>query len=606
MVDLKLENDEGIVKQANDVEMYKANDVYEEIYEMYLTNKNLICYYEKSNGLFAKSEEVTEKFPLESIRIVNDKLQIFKVDDDENGLGLQILFKNGERVHFVFEKKKELEIWYNAILETITGKKIEVDTPNNKTIKNENTVVGSLLGAFQTVKNIAKDQIEEVKGKIDDVKGSFIENEENDTISDNIGEEEQKEVENNKLINNKEQEDVKKANGIKEDNAIYCRNCGAKLMPNSKFCNHCGTSLENIENEVKDIEQKVVKEKNVEEKADVENTKNEIKEEIITKRENVYDGKIHKCPNCGEVLDSFVAKCPSCGFELSRQEIAESLKDFINKINKCDEEIASNNHTKTGWSSWSSSKKIMWIILNIFFVCIPLVIYFVLPLVLINKTPKLSKEERQMANLIENFPFPNDRESILAALVFAKEKVNFLSNANINRKSAYWLRLWSTKAVQLKQKADMLFPNDPIVKKSYDDLVNGEKKADKILKTKLFIGIIFLIFLYNSTNTSTDKKDYNATFEWQTNGIFAKLPEPETDNGKITIEMEKQLQIELYNISYNQFEEYVKECKDNGFTYDVKKFNNSFNAKDKDNYSLNINYKDESQVMTIYLVCYDI
>ena len=55
MVDLKLENDEGIIQQANSVEVYKSNDVYEEIYEMYLTNKNIICYYEKSNGLFAKS-----------------------------------------------------------------------------------------------------------------------------------------------------------------------------------------------------------------------------------------------------------------------------------------------------------------------------------------------------------------------------------------------------------------------------------------------------------------------------------------------------------------------------------------------------------------------
>ena len=29
MVDLKLENDEGIIQQANSVEVYKANDVYD-------------------------------------------------------------------------------------------------------------------------------------------------------------------------------------------------------------------------------------------------------------------------------------------------------------------------------------------------------------------------------------------------------------------------------------------------------------------------------------------------------------------------------------------------------------------------------------------------
>ena len=145
MVDLKLENDEGIIQQANSVEVYKANDVYEEIYEMYLTNKNIICYYEKSNGLFAKSEEIIEKIPLQSIRIVNDKLQISKVDNDEYGLGLQILLQNGERAHFVFDKKKELQIWYDAILEIITGKKNESNNLNDNSKEKKNTIVKYFL-----------------------------------------------------------------------------------------------------------------------------------------------------------------------------------------------------------------------------------------------------------------------------------------------------------------------------------------------------------------------------------------------------------------------------------------------------------------------------
>ena len=106
MVDLKLENNEGIIQKADSVEMYKSNDVYEELYEIYLTNKNLICFYEKSNGIFSKSEEITEKIPLDSIKIVNGKLQVLKVDDYEYGLGLQILLQNGERIHFVFDNEK--------------------------------------------------------------------------------------------------------------------------------------------------------------------------------------------------------------------------------------------------------------------------------------------------------------------------------------------------------------------------------------------------------------------------------------------------------------------------------------------------------------------
>lgn len=194
----------------------------------------------------------------------------------------------------------------------------------------------------------------------------------------------------------------------------YCKKCGNELETNSDFCTECGT--------------KVI-EKN-------------------TTRKAVYDGKIHKCPNCGEVLKSFVSICPACGFELNEKKVAEALKKFIDEVNNCENMIANNSNIHNGWSLWSGSKRFWWIILNICFLCIPLVIYLTLPLVKIKFTPKLTKEEKQMESLVENFPFPNDRESIIAALIFVKEKTDFISKESINRKNAYWLRLWCSKAEQ--------------------------------------------------------------------------------------------------------------------------------------------------------------
>lgn len=385
---------------------------------------------------------------------------------------------------------------------------------------------------------------------------------------------------------------------------IYCSNCGEKLSANSKFCNLCSESTNN----------KIQNKKNVEQPEEKNEKKQENKEEI-TERKIVFDGKIHKCPNCGEVLKSFMTNCPACGFELNRKEIAESLKEFIESINECEKEITNSSHNKTGWTSWSKSKRVWWVMLNICFVCIPLVIYSVLPLVLINKKPRLSKEEKQMSNLIENFSFPNDRESILSALVFVKEKVKFLSNENVDRKSAYWLKLWNTKAEQLKQKADMLFPNDPIARRSYDDIINDGNKVNKILKTKAIVGIVILIFAiifvvvrYNVVDNAnfTNPKDYNTTFEWQTNGLFEKLPDPETNNGRIVSETEKQIQIELYNISPDDFDEYVKKCRQSGFSYDVTKNDIVFYSKDVNGYDLSIFYDEKEKVMKIYLGSYDI
>lgn len=279
----------------------------------------------------------------------------------------------------------------------------------------------------------------------------------------------------------------------------YCKNCGKELESDAKFCAGCGTA-----------------------------TGQDVHSEN-TKRKFVYEGEIRKCPNCGEIINSFISICPACGFELNSKLVSSVLQDFIKEINECERTIANNSETgKTGWTSWSKGKRTWWVILNIFFVCIPLAIYVALPLLLVKSSPKLTKEEKKMASLIENFPFPNDRESILSALIFAKEKIDFISKETINRKNAYWMRLWCAKAEQLKKKADMLFPDDSIVKESYAEITSDEAHVNKILKVKAIIGLViliiatvFLVIRYGKTSRDVvDDTDYSATFEWQTNGLF--------------------------------------------------------------------------------------
>ena len=453
MVDLKLENDEGIIQQAESVEMYKANDVYEEIYEMYLTNKNIICYYEKSNGLFSKSEEIIEKISLQDIRIVNDKLQISKVDNDEYGLGLQILLQDGERIHFVFDKKKELQIWYDAILEIITGKKSESNT-TNESLKKENAIVGSFLGVVKTVKDIAKDQIDEVKEQINDVKDMFIDEEEVNTTSNNKIEVKQEEIENNLSKNKKEK--VKESMNSEKEKSFYCRNCGEKLMPNSKFCNYCGTPTEDT-----------IDKKNV-----VEEKKNETSREELTERKMVYDGKIHKCPNCGEVLNSFVTNCPACGYELRDSKNSSAVEELSRKL----EEIELNrDRTKV------STK-----ILGAF-----------------NLSDGLTKTDEQKISLIRNFPIPNTKEDLYEFLILSKSNIEIDLYENTQIKSA---RLaisdaWKAKFEQAYQKAKLLLKNDDRmieIDAMYKEINHSINKAKR--KTWVILGVVFgiLVVMYAS------------------------------------------------------------------------------------------------------------
>ena len=81
----------------------------------------------------------------------------------------------------------------------------------------------------------------------------------------------------------------------------FCSNCGHQLTEAAKFCFECGAKV----------------------------TTPESKE---TQRKTVYDGEIHKCPNCGDVMDPFEIKCDACGYELRSAKATNSVKEFESKL----------------------------------------------------------------------------------------------------------------------------------------------------------------------------------------------------------------------------------------------------------------------------------
>lgn len=80
----------------------------------------------------------------------------------------------------------------------------------------------------------------------------------------------------------------------------FCTHCGQQVADGAKFCANCGTPItQNISN---------------------------------TERKNVFDGEIHKCPNCGEVLNAFETVCPACNFELRGAKSSSAVKDLAEKL----------------------------------------------------------------------------------------------------------------------------------------------------------------------------------------------------------------------------------------------------------------------------------
>lgn len=562
MNDLQFDYDEGILLQAIEVERYGVNE--DTLEEMILTNKNIFCIYEKRNGLFSKPEKIVDKIPLESIKVVNGKAQIMQIVHADYGDVVQFVYKNSRREYFSFnEPEKEVAKWINTINTAITGDDtplIVIDEPKKK----------KKLGLFVANKKIKADDKKQMP-----IEEAVEESVQTDNKVSTASAAPSSDLKSVTITEKQTNENVSKPISNDAYKVAYCSHCGQQLTYGAKFCSECGAPTQVAYQHIQ-----------------------------ANERRKEYVGSIRKCPACGEEITSFTAICPACGHELNSTKVSSTLERFMEQVNKCEELIAnSQSPNGTGWSSWSKSKKVWWVIFNIFFTCIPLVIYLIIPLIRIKSTPKLSKEEKQMASLIENFPFPNDRESILEALVYTKEKIDFISKEKVDRKSAYWMRLWGSKAEQLKQKADLMFPNDTIVKQSYAEILADENRVNNIIKMKALAGVAILvlaiIYVFVRNGTIDDIRTANTVLEIPETELSSVMPQIEGGKGKVVTNNSTYFSVEYYGISDSEFENYKKVCKEQGFTIDCENTGSLFDAYNSDGYNIRITYYSKEMHITV-------
>lgn len=269
--------------------------------------------------------------------------------------------------------------------------------------------------------------------------------------------------------------------GVKK--MAFCRDCGKYLMEGSKFCSHCGKQQ------------------------DVEQSNNAFE------RKQEWGGKIIKCPSCGTDLPSFTAICPGCGHEINSAQVTRSVKEFSNGIEECDIHIANSPEVSKGWSSWNKGTRIWWVVLNYFFCCLPLIIYFLWKPIKSVLTLSLTIEEKEKVAFIENYPSANDRESILDLLLFIKSKTFFLYNEKVTANTAYWARVWVNKAKQVYNKSEILLKGDTIANNAYNEILTFQVQVEKKLRNRAIINlvvkplVIIIIFALLIVFSDTDEFD---------------------------------------------------------------------------------------------------
>lgn len=175
----------------------------------------------------------------------------------------------------------------------------------------------------------------------------------------------------------------------------FCSNCGTKLNDGAHFCQDCGAPVNNSS------------------------------AERYTRREFEYEGKIIKCPNCGEPLASFQARCPACGHEIRETKVSSVVKEFASKLEAI-EAIA--DPTRKGFLRKKLEKD------------------------------EISEKEERKIELIRSFPVPNTKEDMLEFMILATSCISYdlydsCKSESVSRGPKEVNAAWYAKVQQVYEKA---------------------------------------------------------------------------------------------------------------------------------------------------------
>ena len=237
----------------------------------------------------------------------------------------------------------------------------------------------------------------------------------------------------------------------------YCPFCGTKLDKGARFCKHCGEEILSYQESGR---------------------KNSYNENPFERR-TVYEGYIHKCPNCGQILNSFELNCPACGYELRSVKASSAVKEFALKL----EAIESGREYEKPLGFFAAAEA----------------------------QQRVSKTDEQKISLIKSFSVPNSKEDMLEFMILAASNMNMsaydsFSSGSLSKGEKEINAAWFAKVQQVYEKAKRSHSADSTfteIQTLYDKCKEKIKLAKKkgVVKWLLVLGwmpillIVLIIFV---------------------------------------------------------------------------------------------------------------
>lgn len=240
--------------------------------------------------------------------------------------------------------------------------------------------------------------------------------------------------------------------------ASFCQYCGGKLDAGARFCKHCGEPVSH------NVSQQGIAQPS------------SALETNPTERRIVYEGNIHKCPNCGEIIDAFVTVCPTCGHEIREAKSSVSVRELALKLERISAQKMPVYEEKK-----SVMKKIFGRDLNEDDEAEEAVKRFE------------SQRDREKASLIVNFSVPNTKEDIMEFMLLATSNIDTSKSVEDEVTKA-----WIAKMDQVYQRAKISLRGQP----ELDQITNIYQRKKKELGWKylsyplFFVGCFALMFFF--------------------------------------------------------------------------------------------------------------
>lgn len=214
----------------------------------------------------------------------------------------------------------------------------------------------------------------------------------------------------------------------------FCMNCGQQLPEDAKFCSNCGAATGEVKSET-------------------------------AQRKIVYDGEVHKCPNCGEIVDSFVLNCPSCGHEFRSAASTSLVQELASKLEAMEQQQEPRKRR-------TIKDELL-------------------------RTNNLSKTDEQKISLIRSFVIPNTKEDILEFIILASSNINveLYGESNLTPENEVLKAVsdaWIAKFEQAYRKAQFSFSETPTFTQIKEVYINKTNEINKQKKKKTLVPLLAL------------------------------------------------------------------------------------------------------------------